>query len=67
MTTPLTILEGDALPNKSVRDWPEDFEYENGNYLNKCLICEQTFVGHKCRTWCKACAAALLKNLNTAP
>jgi hypothetical protein len=39
------------------RDWPEDFEHENGNYICRCVGCKQLFVGHKRRVECKVCAA----------
>lgn len=38
-------------------DWPEDFQHENGNYMNRCRTCKQTFMGHKRRVTCKTCAA----------
>lgn len=37
-------------------DWPEDFQYENGNYTCKCSVCKQKFSGHKRRIVCKVCA-----------
>ena len=40
---------------KSDRDWPEDCCHENGNYINKCLYCEQDFLGHKRRIVCRKC------------
>ena len=40
----------------SVRDWPEDFEHENGNYVCKCCECKLTFFGHKRRVVCKTCS-----------
>lgn len=36
-------------------DWFEDFEHENGQYLNKCVTCGNTFHGHKRRVTCKLC------------
>lgn len=39
-----------------LRDWEEDTEHENGNYFNNCIICNQTFLGHKDRMTCKTCA-----------
>lgn len=39
----------------SERDWPEDFEFENGNYQNKCIFCDEYFNGHKNRIICKTC------------
>jgi hypothetical protein len=38
------------------RDWSEDFEHENGNYMCLCTACGNTFVGYKRRTTCKLCA-----------
>ena len=40
----------------SFRDWPEDFELENGNYLRICIICAEQFLGYKRRFVCKVCA-----------
>lgn len=37
------------------RNWPEDAAHENGNYLNRCVACKQTFVGHKRRAVCREC------------
>jgi hypothetical protein len=36
-------------------DWPEDFGNENGNYLNRCIICKDQFAGHKLRIVCRVC------------
>lgn len=38
-------------------DWPEDFRDENGNYENRCIRCQQGFIGNKRRVVCKLCAA----------
>lgn len=43
-------------PDPALRDWPEDFPHENGNYTNTCSTCEQRFIGHKTRCVCKVCA-----------
>ena len=40
------------------RDWPEDFEHENGEYMNTCCECKNTFTGHKRRFICKACSTS---------
>lgn len=40
----------------SERDWPEDFQHENGQYMCRCHECENTFIGYKRRVTCKACA-----------
>lgn len=39
----------------SRRDWTEDFEHENGQYLCNCKKCGETFMGHKRRPLCKSC------------
>ena len=41
-----------------LRDWPEDFEDENGKYANKCALCGNFFLGYKRRVACKLCKAA---------
>lgn len=38
------------------RNWPEDYEHENGNYLNVCLTCKLAFRGHKRRVECRMCS-----------
>ena len=43
------------------RDWVEDFPLENGNYENKCIKCDHTFIGHKRRHICKDCYTDLKK------
>lgn len=40
----------------SERDWPEDFQHENGQYMCRCHKCENTFIGYKRRVTCKVCA-----------
>lgn len=40
----------------SARDWIEDAPHENGNYQCLCSTCGNTFIGHKRRVTCKACA-----------
>jgi hypothetical protein len=40
---------------QELRSFPEDYQQENGNYLNKCFRCLQEFVGHKDRSKCRAC------------
>jgi hypothetical protein len=42
----------------SNRDWPEDFEINNGNYFCQCCLCNEQFTGHKRRVICKRCALA---------
>lgn len=40
------------------RNWEEDFDKENGQYLNNCITCKQLFIGYKRRIVCKACFTA---------
>lgn len=37
------------------RNWPEDFNHENGQYFNRCIECDKEFMGHKRRMVCKKC------------
>ncbi len=46
------------------RDYPEDFPHENGNYLNKCCVCKNSFAGHKRRVVCKVCSEASEREWN---
>jgi len=46
-----------AEPVATERDWPEDFAHENGEYMNTCHACGNTFMGYKRRVTCKVCAA----------
>ena len=38
------------------RNWPEDYNRENGNYQNKCVGCSEHFIGHKRRVVCRVCS-----------
>lgn len=38
------------------RDWPEDYDDDNGCYQNTCCQCGKIFTGHKRRVVCKKCA-----------
>jgi len=40
----------------SPKNWKEDYEHENGNYMNHCRTCNQKFLGHKRRVQCKECS-----------
>ncbi len=40
----------------SLKDWPEDFSHENGNYWNVCRYCKGQFTGHKRRIICQECS-----------
>lgn len=42
-------------PNESNRDWPEDYDQENGNYQSKCCLCGLLFYGNKHRVICRKC------------
>ncbi len=53
------------LTPESARDWPEDFEHENGNYMNTCTTCANTFMGYKRRVTCKVCATSAGTNKET--
>ena len=37
-------------------DWPEDYNHENGDYMNICYVCGRQFRGHKRRVVCRQCA-----------
>ena len=43
------------LIKESSRDWKEDFTHENGMYQNRCNHCNELFIGHKRRSFCKIC------------
>jgi hypothetical protein len=36
-------------------NWTGDFQYENGNYVNKCVECGSEFIGYKRRRVCRSC------------
>jgi hypothetical protein len=44
------------IPERTQRDWVEDFSHENGEYINTCFHCDEGFWGHKRRIVCKRCA-----------
>ena len=48
------------------RDWPEDFEFENGKHTNYCCECTRLFTGLKGRTVCKKCVSDKVAALKTA-
>jgi len=37
------------------KNWPEDYNQENGCYQIQCHDCGELFVGNKHRIWCKEC------------
>ena len=41
---------------KPAKNWDEDKDQENGNYMNKCIYCKSFFMGHKRRVICKECS-----------
>ena len=45
------------------RDWPEDYDHENGCYECGCAYCGRTFLGYKRRVVCKVCDRALMELL----
>lgn len=47
--------------NTHSRDWTEDFQHENGNYMNLCCRCNESFSGHKRRNICRICADQSVK------
>ena len=38
---------------KDGRNWEEDYNHENGDYVNKCVYCDKMFRGHKRRVVCQ--------------
>lgn len=40
----------------SPKNWTEDYELENGNYICRCSLCKEHFYGYKRRVICKECA-----------
>lgn len=36
-------------------NYTEDYNHENGNYMNMCIRCDNEFLGHKRRVICKKC------------
>lgn len=49
-------IEDFRFQGVTVRDWPEDFAHENGNYSCICADCGESFTGHKRRLICKVCS-----------
>lgn len=46
----------ESIPEfNSPKNWVEDFNLENGNYICTCLICDHQFFGYKRRIICKEC------------
>lgn len=55
----VAYMRGWATP----RDWPEDYDDENGCYSCSCCYCESVFTGYKRRVVCKVCDRALMELL----
>lgn len=43
------------------RSYHEDYEHENGEYMNECYRCRNFFVGHKRRVCCKMCLPTVIE------
>jgi hypothetical protein len=39
----------------SNRNWKDDFDHENGRYVNECMFCHKPFMGYKRRVVCFEC------------
>lgn len=50
-------MKGVITSSNNPKDWPEDFELENGCYMNRCFYCKELFMGYKRRIVCKECDA----------
>lgn len=48
----------------SPKNWTEDFDQENGCYINICPACNHEFMGHKRRYYCKECEPKPKPNAN---
>ena len=48
-------------PALGARDWHLDAKLPNGNYMNRCVSCGETFIGHKRRVICRECATGDVK------
>jgi len=49
-------MSSDYFSISCPRNYPEDYGYENGTYLNFCCVCNLYFIGHKRRFICKTCS-----------
>lgn len=47
--------------NQKHKNWTEDYQHENGNYLCTCNQCDHEFIGHKRRVICRECFYSPLK------
>jgi hypothetical protein len=48
-------MSKDAFRTFEACNFPEDYDQENGNYINTCSICNFNFRGNKHRFVCKMC------------
>jgi len=46
-------------------NFPEDYEEENGIYINICIMCGEDFIGHKRRQTCKLCVDKQSKKISS--
>lgn len=54
----------DLWDDENPRHWSEDFDHENGNYVNTCMFCKEEFRGHKRRVACKVCVDSVEREYN---
>ena len=52
---------------KPEKDWPEDFNHENGMYYCRCVHCKERFIGYKRRVVCRECDTTMKPTNTTAP
>jgi hypothetical protein len=50
------IVELRGRGKETDRNFPEEFNLENGMYANTCTVCNNQFVGSKHRVVCKLCS-----------
>lgn len=60
---PLNVLatppDSEGPTDSNARNWTEDYSHENGQYVNHCLDCKNTFIGHKRRVICRRCSSLM--------
>lgn len=44
----------------SSKSFQQDYQHENGNYVCKCFVCKEPFMGYKRRVICKECSRVAL-------
>jgi len=50
------IKELICMKQNNIRNWTDDFKFEDGMYTNTCRDCKCEFLGFKIRRICKKCA-----------